>query len=216
MISPIKIVIADDHKLFRDGLVSIFKEFDDLHVIGEAATGKELLELLKSKQPDVLLLDIRMPEMDGIEAYKIIHKEYPKIKVIFLSMHYEAEIIKQLIIAGINSYQPKNIDAGLMVDALRKVHAGSFYFDEKITRMIDEGLLSRNKSTLDITERQIEVLKMICKGYTHKVIASYLGIKIRTIDYHKANLYSRSGAKNNAELALYAIRNGLIKLSDLD
>jgi len=216
MTEKVHLYIADAQQLFRKALVSLFKEHDkNIVVIGEAENGKVLLELLRKKQPDVLLLDLEMPVMDGFEAFGVIRKRYPQIKVVILSAHNDKKLISNFIKNGARGYLQKDCNPKILLDAIHTVYQGEIYFDNATSY----ALLNQVKNTdwiggyevkLTLTNREMQIVKYICEGKTNKEIASSLNIERRTVEFHRSNIFKKTRAGNPIGLAVYAAKNGII------
>lgn len=209
------IAIVDDHILFRQGLLSLIKEFDELKVIFEASNGKELIEQLKLKQPDVILLDLAMPLMDGAEATSIIKQRYPEIKIIILTIHNEDGLIIDLIERGANGFLCKDSDIEIVVDAIYNVIENEHYFNDRISKTLMQKLSSTKKispfyKTSRLTDKETEIIKLICKELTNKEIADLLCLSSRTIEVYRSKILEKTGVKNTAGIVLYAIKNKLL------
>jgi two-component system, NarL family, response regulator DegU len=211
-----KIAVVDDQCLFRQGLISLLKEYDKLDVIIEASNGKELLEKMKVKQPDVVLLDLEMPLMDGIETTVSVKSRYPKVKIIILTMHTDDEFIIHLLEKGASGFLPKDKDIEVVVDAIYSVLEKGYYFDERISKAMVKGLVKTKKTNPSFTahhlsEKEIVIVNLICKEYTNKEIADKLFISPRTVDTHRENILLKTGAKNTAGIVMYAVKNNLLE-----
>ncbi len=209
----IKVVIADDHEIFRKGLKVILNELDEVKVMGEAQNGNELFEILKKTPVDIVLMDIKMPIMDGIEATRKVVEKYPHIKVIALTMFEEISYFNQMIEAGADGFLLKKTNKDEIARAINMVINGENYFSEEFISNVNRihRPSSRNMN-IDLTEREQEVLELICKGMSNAEIAKYLGVSPRTVDGHRASLLEKTGAKNSPHLVMFAIKNGLIKV----
>jgi len=208
----IKVVICDDHVIFRKGLITVLNEINEVKVTGEASNGQELLNLMKKQDVDVVLMDIRMPLMDGIETTKkIIEKKYDT-KIIALTMHEEIGYFNQMIEAGAHGYLLKKTNKDELEAALKQVIRGEFYFAPEFLTHAEKNFPKKAaEPTVSLTEREKEVLELICKGFSNPEIAKKLFLSERTIDGHRANLLEKTGAKNAPHLVMYAIKHGLIK-----
>lgn len=216
MAKKISVVIADDHALFRKGMASIIKSFSDIEVIGEAENGVALIQLLERETPDVVLLDLKMPEMDGMEANKIIQKNFPNVRVIVLSMYDDDKFIIHLIEMGANGYLLKNADPEEVESALRAVMDTGFYFNNHVSKVMLKGLINKQRTKpnfenrVEFTPRELEVLRLICKEHTNAEIATKLYLSTRTIDGYRNKLLMKTGAKNTAGIVMYAVKHGLV------
>ena len=213
-----KILLVDDHKLIRDALRSYMDGDDEFEIVDEAGNGQEALILLKTIQVDVVMLDISMPVMDGIVCAQEIRNQYPKIKVLALSMKNDNQFIKQMLAAGALGYILKNSGEEEIKKALRSVYAGDSYYSAEVAEtvmqnMMKGGIKRSNKLVVDLplTSREEEVLHLIIKEYSNQEIADELFISPRTVDAHKRNLLEKTGSKNIAGLVLYAIEKNLFE-----
>jgi len=207
----IRLVIADDHEIFRKGLRIVLNEMDEVKVIGEAQNGHESLEILKNQEADLVLMDIRMPVMDGIEATKKILEKYPRVKVIALTMFEEISYFNQMIEAGADGYLLKKTNKDELRRAITQVMSGESYFSEEFISSVNRTQRPAVRlATIELTEREQEVLELICKGMSNAEIARFLGVSARTVDGHRAHLLEKTGAKNSPHLVMFAIKNGLI------
>jgi DNA-binding NarL/FixJ family response regulator len=208
----IRVAIADDHEIFRKGLRIILNEIDELKVIGEAQNGHELFEILKHHEVDVVLMDIRMPVMDGIEATKKLVEKYPHIKVIALTMFEEISYFNQMVEAGANGFLLKKTNKDELYRAILQVMQDETYFSEEFISNVNKTQKPKSRiSGIELTEREQEVLDLICKGMSNTEISKFLGVSARTVDGHRAHLLEKTGAKNSPHLVMFAIKNGLIQ-----
>ncbi len=209
----VRILIVDDHKLIRQGIAQ-FLENDEKYVLtGEASEGIEALEFLKSNEVDLVLTDISMPHMDGIELAKNIHSEYPDIKIVGLTIMNDNNHIKKLMNAGAVGYILKNCSESELKKALDKVMDGETYYSPEATETVMNSLMKK-KNTISVdmplTTREKEVLELIVKEFSNQEMADKLFISLRTVDAHKRNLLEKTGAKNIAGLVVYAINHNLV------
>lgn len=206
----INIAIADDHQLFRQGIIALLKTIDELNVVHEAADGTELINQLKQAPVDVILMDINMPQMNGIECAEKIKADSPEIKIIMLSMHADHETIQNAVKVGIDGYLPKDTEKEELEHAIQTVCNGERYFNESITGTIMEGLISRKVSQpVRLTPREKDVLKLICEEHTTQEVADKLFIAFNTVETHRKNLLHKTGSKNSLGLLKFAIENNL-------
>lgn len=213
----IRVMIADDHRLFRTGMVAVLKEIKGITVINEAGNGKELLTKLIHEQPDVILMDIKMPEMDGIEATEIVINRYPDVKVIMLTMHDDEQFITHMVDLGAHGYLLKNADVTELELAIHKVMKQGYYFNDKVSEVLLTSLIGKKakmdkkkKNGLNLSKREHEVLQLICEGFTNSEIAEKLFLSTRTVEGYRYKLCDKVGVKNTAGLVRYAIKNGLV------
>jgi DNA-binding NarL/FixJ family response regulator len=216
MAKSIKLVIVDDHGLFRNGLKLLLNTTQLVQVVGEAANGIDFLELIKTNQPDIVLMDIDMPIMDGIEATRRAIALYPEMKIITLSMFGEDEYYYQMIDAGVKGFLLKNSDISELKQAIQQVFAGKTYFSEELLlnmlKNIKTVAVIDKAGEVNLSEREIEVLQQICKGLSNQEIAEVLHISKRTVDKHRANLLEKTNCRNTASLVMYALKNKLIEI----
>ncbi len=209
--SKINIVIADDHQMFREAVVSQLADFD-INTLAQASNGTELLDILTHHKPDIIILDIDMPQMDGKEALEIISAEYPEIKVIIVSFYNEGIFMIHLLEIGAHAFIPKNFGIETLVAAIQKVKKFGYYYDnisEDLMKLKTEQ--SNNQTNKKLTKRQTEILPMICEGKTNKEIADSLNIVIKTVEAHRKIIYGKTNSTCIVELLRYAQKNRLIK-----
>jgi len=211
-----KVLIADDHQLFREGLVNLISSAPDIEVIAEAKDGKEAAERTKKMKPDVVLIDIGMPVMNGIEATRIIKKNDPNIKVIAVSMHSDRQFVKGILEAGADGYLLKNCTYRQLIEAIQSVVSGKKYLSDDITELVIQGYLDPVEENSDgqaeLSEREAEVLKLYAEGKTTREISEKLFISVKTVGTHKQHIFEKLGLKSNADMVKYAIKEGLIQL----
>ena len=217
MKKPFKIALADDQLLFRQGLLSMLKEFPELNVVIEASNGEELLEEMKKKKVDVILLDLQMPKMDGFEATERIHKKYPETKIIILTTHNEESFIHHLLKKGAHGFILKDQDIETIIDAIYSVKENGYYFNDKVSRALVKGLMESDtirptfKKT-SLTEREIEIIKLMSKEHTAQEIAYKLFISIRTVDGHRERIMEKTKARNTVGIVMYAVKHHLLEI----
>jgi two-component system, NarL family, nitrate/nitrite response regulator NarL len=206
---PIQIVLADDHDLVRSGIKALLSTVDGVHVIAEARNGLELLQILESVKPDVVMTDISMPGMDGITAISAIHSRFPAVKVIVLSMYDTVDFVKRAVANGACGYLMKDAPPFELEQALRSVMATGSYFSAAVAQR----LLQPSEPTVDdeLTTRQVEILTLIAQGKSAKEIAFELGLSPKTVDVHRARIMERLRLNDIASLTRYAVRKGLVK-----
>jgi len=210
-----KIIIVDDHTLFRNGLRILINNMDEYQVIAEAANGKQFLDLIDKDVPDLVLLDINMPVMDGIEAATLAHEKYPELKIITLSMYGEEDYYYKMVNAGVKGFVLKNSDIKEVKAALDVVYDGGSFFSSELLQNLVNSLKSSPKSKefhAELSEREMEILILICQGLSNQEIGDKLFISKRTVDKHRANILEKSESKNTAQLVVYAIKNKLVEL----
>jgi len=209
-----RLAVVDDHKMFRSGLRFLLNDIPEIKVVGEASNGLEFLELAANDIIDIVLMDINMPEMNGLEATREALKLYPKLKIIVLSMHGEEEYYDQMVDAGVQGFLLKNSGVDDLNAALQAVINGGTYFSQELL----VGILDKKKQkqfqteVVKLTQRELEVLKLICEGYCNTDIAEKLFISHRTVDRHRSNLLSKTGCPNSTSLVMYAVKNKIIEV----
>jgi DNA-binding NarL/FixJ family response regulator len=216
MSDKIKVIITDDHALFRQGVKAALSYRPDIEFMGEAENGMQLLNLLKFLKPDVILLDIQMPIMDGIATLPEVKKILPEVKIIMLTMHNEVTLISKLMGIGANSYLTKDSDSDTIYQAIKTCYENEFYFNEFTNRAMLSGLRTQtapanNADDADLSDKEIQVLKLMCDEKSTKEIAEIVEISPRTVEAIRDRLKLKTGAKSTAGLILYAVKHGLIE-----
>jgi DNA-binding NarL/FixJ family response regulator len=211
----IKVAIADDHALFRAGVKTALSAKKDIELIAEADNGMQLIHLLRHIEPDVILLDIQMPIMDGIQTLPEIRKIRPEAKVIILSMHNDHSMISKLMEIGANSYLTKNSDSETIYQAIKTCYDQEFFFNELTNKALLTGLRTKRSDGVhhqeaDLSEKEMRVLKLMCEEKTTKEIADIVEISPRTVEAIRDKLKTKTGAKSMAGLVMYAVKNGII------
>jgi DNA-binding NarL/FixJ family response regulator len=216
-LADIKLVIADDHEIFRDGFKLMLSKFPEIMLVGEAANGRELMELIEKENPDVILTDIKMPVMDGIEATKKIAELYPDKGIIGLSMYDDDELIIEMLEAGAKGYLIKNAGKDQIIEAIKTVYNDEPYYckttSHKLTQMIAKSRFNPYKKTekAEFSEREKEIIACICDEMTNKEIGDKLFISVRTVEGHRLKILEKMNVKNTVGLVVYAIKNGIVK-----
>jgi DNA-binding NarL/FixJ family response regulator len=210
----IRIIITDDHQLFRNGLKILLNAFQEFEVAGEASNGEEFLRIIKNTPADVVLMDINMPEMDGIEATRRGLKLYPALDIIALSMYGEEEYYYKMVDAGAKGFLLKDSDISEVKEAILTVRKGGSYFSQELLYHVIQKIKHRENESksANLSKREKEILLKICEGLSNQEIAETLFISKRTVDKHRANLLGKTNSKNTASLILFAIRNKLIAI----
>ena len=208
---PCKIVLADDHTLFRNGLRTLLGGIEGFEVVAEASNGLELLELLERSLPDVVLLDIEMPKMNGIAAAEEALRRWPGLKIITLSMYGDEDYYFRMVSLGVKGFILKNSDIKDVVAAIEAVvEGGSFFSQELLFNLVSN--LKSAPSAEQLSQRESEILLHICRGESNNEIADALFISKRTVDKHRSNILAKTGCKNTANLVVYAIKNNLVEI----
>ncbi len=211
-----KLVIAEDHAIVRDGLRSIFESDRDLEVVGAAGDGMEAIRLINNTDPDVLLLDLNMPRMDGISVLREIKKQSRDIKVVVLTMHKDEEYILEAFSSGADGYCIKTSSGKEVLNAIKIVLTGKQYVSPEISDKVLEGYIEGKRSIKkelswdNITRREREVLKLVGEGYQNKEISDYLCISVKTVEKHRANIMEKLDLHSASALTAYAIKKGLV------
>jgi len=215
----ISIILVDNHTIIRDGLRRLLEEESDIEIVGEADNGREAVKIALEKKPDIVIMDVAMQEMNGIEATRQIKKEDSDIKVIALSMHSERQIVIGFLKAGASGYLLKDSESIELVEAIHKVYLGRSYFSQQISDIVLQELSDVKKDTEEIggavlTNRENEILQLIAEGNSVKRIAEVLFISPKTVNSHRANIMEKLNIHNIPELTKYAIKAGLTSLDD--
>jgi DNA-binding NarL/FixJ family response regulator len=211
----IKVFLVDDHKLFRNGLSLLMESEKNIIITGEAENGKDFLESIEQEQPDVVLMDIEMPVMDGFQATEVACQKYPDIKVISLTMFGEEHYYLKMIEAGAKGFILKNSDIEEVIKAIKTVYSGGTYFSQEILYNMVKNIQDVRKETgpsVGLSSRENEILELICKGFSNIEIASELNISKRTVEKHRSNILDKTQTHNTASLVMYAIENKLVKI----
>jgi DNA-binding NarL/FixJ family response regulator len=213
----VKVIIADDHVLFRAGVKTALSMKKDIKMLGEADNGMQLLNLLKHVKPDVILLDIQMPIMDGISALPEIKRLYPEIKVVMLTMHNDHSMISKLMELGANAYLTKNSDSEVIYEAVKTVYEQEFFFNALTNKALIDGLRTKRHADsglatdVKLSDKEITILKLMCEEKSTKEIADMVDLSPRTVEAIRDKLKSKTGAKSMAGLVMYAVKSGLLE-----
>ncbi|MBN2166367.1 MAG: response regulator transcription factor [Marinilabiliaceae bacterium] len=214
--NKVKLFLVDDHKIFREGLKQLIEIEEVGTVIAEASNGQEFLTKLEDAVPDLVLMDISMPVMNGIEATKLAKEKYPDLTILALSMHGDEEYYYKMIEAGVKGFLLKDSGIKEIERAIYSVVEGDSYFSNELLRKIISGMNKKSKESVPekdgLTSREIEVLQEICSGHTNEEIADKLCISAQTVKGHRSNLLSKTNCKNSASLVMYAIKYKLVDL----
>jgi DNA-binding NarL/FixJ family response regulator len=212
----IRILVADDHALVREGIVALLRRHDDVEVVAEAQDGKETVQKAAKLKPDLILLDIAMPGLGGLEATLEIKKTHPNIRILVLSQYDDKEYVSRLLKAGVSGYILKHAVGTDLISAIRAVARGEFYLFPAITSSLVDEFLSRKDAAVEdpyerLTDREKQVLKLIADGLTHKEVAGLLDISVKTVIAHYTNVQEKLDIRARAGLIKFAIRRGIIK-----
>jgi DNA-binding NarL/FixJ family response regulator len=217
-IYPIHIVIADDHELFRDGFKVMAAKFPEVQLIGEASNGKELIAMVEEKHPEVVLTDIKMPVMDGIEATKQLMAQYPSVHIIALSMFDEENLIIDMLEAGAKGYLLKNAGKEDIIEAIKAVNQERTYYckqtSAKLLELIASSRFNPHKKIQkpEFSERETSIIQLICDQKSNKEIADILTLSIRTIEGYREKIQEKMKVQNTAGIVVFAIKNGIYKI----
>jgi len=214
MKKPIRIAIAEDHLLLRETLVRFFKSESSINVILDVGNGAELLSAIKNLKIEIVLLDIRMPVLDGWQALNILNERHPEIRVIIVSMHDSESYIVEGIKKGARGFLCKDCSGETLVDAIHSVHEEGFYFSKKTSKALRSKVVNNEFNDLTVlheslSERETQIVKFICSGKTNKEIAELMFLSVRTIESHRKNISEKTKCTNVASLVVYAIKNGV-------
>jgi DNA-binding NarL/FixJ family response regulator len=216
--SKIRVLISDDHALVREGIIAFLRLCDDIEVVGEACDGIEAIECAKKVRPDIVLMDIGMPKLGGLEATIEIKKIDPNIKILVLTQYDDREYISRFLKAGVSGYLLKTAVGNELVNAIRAVNKGDFYLFSSIASEVVAGYLGKDRKTAEedpyekLTDREKQVLKLIAEGHSHKEIANLLNISVKTVIAHQTNISEKLNIHSRTALVKFAISKGIIKL----
>jgi DNA-binding NarL/FixJ family response regulator len=217
-VSGLRVLIADDHALVRSGIRMVLELFDGVRVVGEASNGRDALELVKELRPDVVILDIAMPQLGGLETAERIRSECPQVRVMVLSMHDGEEYVSRALRAGATGYLLKDAAPEELDWALRAVARGDVYLTPRVSKVVVGGYLqsapSGREPLASLSPRQRQIFGLIAEGLTTKQIAARLGVSIKTIETHRAQLMERLGIRDIAGLVRLAVRTGVVRAED--
>lgn len=209
--NTITVIIVDDHAIVRQGLITFLELQDDIKVVAEGCNGIEAIEKTKQHRPDILLMDLEMPQMDGIEATKQIHSQFPETKIIIITSFATNDKILPAVKAGASSYELKDVSPQELVEAIRKTHLGETHLHPKVAKKLLENISinSVQAESDNLTERELEVLKQIANGHDNRQIAKLLSISEKTVKTHISNILFKLGLENRTQAAIYALKKGL-------
>jgi DNA-binding NarL/FixJ family response regulator len=212
----LRVLLADDHAMIRDGVKALINGESDMEVVGEASDGREAWHKVKSLQPDILILDITMPDLNGVQATERIKRDAPKAKVLILTAHEDKGFLQQVLQAGASGYMLKRAASAELIRAIRFVAAGGVYIDPEIASKIVTSYVGRQSSREsvqrgDLSEREEEVLRLVAWGHSNKEIAVRLNISVKTVEGHKSKIMEKLGLKNRVEVVRYALHRGWLQ-----
>jgi NarL family two-component system response regulator LiaR len=208
----IQVMLVDDHNVVRSGLATFLRAFDDLELVGEARNGLEALNLCRVKRPDVILMDLMMPEMDGIAATRAILAEYPEIKIIAMTSFEDEQLVQGVLAAGAISYLIKNVTSDELAKAIRDAASGRSTLSPEAARVLVQATRPTKQPLFDLTEREQEVLNLVVQGHSNQQIADALVISITTVKAHISSILSKLQVSSRAEATAYALKHKLISL----
>lgn len=215
MAKAIRLLIVDDHAIVREGICSLLARRKDIEIVGQAADGKQAIAAVAQLRPDLVLMDIAMPVMNGLEATQAIHKAFPETRILVLTQHENKEYVMPLLRAGAVGYIIKSARASELIEAIRAVSDEGAYLPPKITHAVVTAIAESSGASGDqsiLTEREIQVVRLIAEGLSSREIADRLSISVKTVDTHRANIMQKLGVHNSAELIKYAIRQGIVSV----
>ncbi len=212
----IKIILVDDHPVVRRGISSCLTKHENLQIVGEAGDGREALKKIKELLPDIVLMDIDMPQMNGLAATEVLRKEMPQVKVLILSMHSQAEFVLRIIQSGARGYVLKEANPDDLIKAIETVHSGEVFFSPEVARLaLNQYVRGGTESSQNqLTSREKEVLTQIAEGLSNKEIAWRLGVGVRTVETHRERIMRKLSIHSVAGLTKYAITRGLVTLRE--
>ena len=208
----IQVMLVDDHNVVRSGLATFLRAYDDLELVGEARNGREAVNLCHQKNPDVILMDLMMPEMDGIAATRAILADYPDIKIIAMTSFEEEELVHGVLAAGAISYLLKNVTSDELANAIRAAASGRSTLSPEATRVLVQATRSSKQPLVDLTEREREVLRLVVQGQSNQQIADGMVISVATVKAHISNILSKLQVSSRAEATAYAIKHKIVSL----
>jgi two-component system, NarL family, response regulator NreC len=213
----IRVLLADDHKIFRDGLRTLIEQEEGMEVVGEAENGRITLKMAQKMMPSIIIMDVTMPDMNGLEATRKITAELPGVKVIALSMHSDRRFVLGMLEAGASGYVLKDCAFGELTRAIRQVAAGHAYLSPKIAAVAVKRNMNKTSSSVTssssiLTSREREILQLLAEGLTSKEIAHHVNLSIKTVETHRRNIMQKLNMRSLAELTKYAVREGLVAL----
>lgn len=214
--TPIRLAIADDHRIFREGLKALLGDYAQVQVLVEARSGRQLLELLPQHPVDVVLMDLNMPELDGLQATALVHEHHPHCKVLALSMYDENKYIVDMMKAGARGYLLKSAEPAEIIAAIAAVHERQFYFNDALPASLVKELLGQSRAELKnpvaLNPRETQVLQLLCQECSNVEIADRLFLSARTVEGYRTRLFEKIGARNVVGLVIYAIKTGIIQV----
>lgn len=212
----IKVFLADDHKILRESLVILLSQKEDIQVIGEASEGQEAYRKINELKPEIAVLDISIPQLNGLDLAAKLRSELPKVKVVILTMHKAEEFVTKALLTGVKGYVLKDNALEELITCIEAVHRGKVYLSEDVTQFVVDGFIKNLQGTglsqeEGISAREREVLQLLAEGQSNKEISVSLNLSIKTVETHRANIMRKLGFRNITDLVLYAVRNHIIE-----
>lgn len=212
----IRVFLADDHKILRESLVILLSQHEDIEVVGEAADGQEAYEKIMKLRPDIAVLDISIPHLNGIDLSVRLQQEAPEIRVVILTMHKSEEFVTKALQAGVKGYVLKDNALEELIKCIKTVYDDNVFLSNSVTKLVVQGFVSGLREKYDVqteplSSREREVLQLLAEGQSNKDISAALNLSIKTVETHRANIMHKLGLKNIADLVLYAVRNHMIE-----
>jgi DNA-binding NarL/FixJ family response regulator len=216
MTDKIRVLLVDDHTVLREATAELVDHQPDMQVVGQVGTGEEAIELARARQPDVVIMDIAMPQTNGLDATRCILKEDPNIHIMVLSAHQDADHVIPLLKAGAKSYLPKTVSLDELLDAIRTTGRGETVLPPSVASVVARGLVNRRQpeEECELTPREVEVLHLVGRGYTNQHIGVQLGLSTRTIEAHMTHIFNKLNVNSRTEAALIAQRRGWLNPED--
>ena len=218
--AKLRILVADDHEIVRRGTLSLLEGESDLEICGEAVNGRDALDQARATNPDIVILDIGMPSLNGLEAARQILKEFPQTKILILTVHESEQVVREVLDAGARGFILKSDAARDLVAAVDALRKNKTFFTSKVAEMVLDGFLLKGHNPLRgvigkgrLTPREREVVQLLAEGKTTKEVASVLGLGFKTADTHRTNIMRKLGLGSLSELVLYAVRNGIVQVA---
>jgi RNA polymerase sigma factor (sigma-70 family) len=218
MTAKIRVVLADDHRMMRDGIRAFLEQQKDITVVGEASDGREAVRLVTRLRPDVVVMDISMPLLNGIEATRLIRRDCPQVRILILTVHESRDYVAHLLTAGANGYIIKRAAGQDLVHAIQALHRGEVFLDPSIAKVVVEDYIRRLQAGASmgvhdvLTSREREILQLVAEGYTNREIAELLHISPKTVSNHRSRIMKKLDLHDRGELIKYAIQQGIIHL----
>ncbi len=210
--SAIQVLLVDDHNVVRSGLATFLRAYEDLKLIGEAKNGVEAIRFCRQVKPDVILMDLKMPEMDGVAATQAILAEFPEIKIIAMTSFDEADLVHDVLAAGAIGYLLKNITADELAKAIRDAASGKSTLSPEAARVLIQATRPTKQPTCDLTEREMDVLRLVVQGKSNQQIADEMVITLATVKAHVSNILDKLQVSSRSEAIAYAIKNKIVSL----